>query len=410
MRKIVTILLAIILVVNLAACSKGSTKVEENALEKDWQNILESAEGTTVNFYGWGGSQKTNEWLDNFVAKRLREEYDITFNRVPMNIDDILNKLLGEKQVDVKEGTIDIVWINGENFYTAKNNDLLLGSFTEKLPNFNKYMDKDSPEVKYDFGFTVEGYEAPYGKAQFVMIHDKARLDKVPKNHEELLEMVKNNPGKFTYPAPPDFTGSAFVRNIIYDIVGYEKFLSMEADKEKIQKEITPAIEFLKELKPYLWKEGKTYPATSAQLDNMFSDNEVLMTMNYNPNHVASKIVTGEFTETSSAAILDRGTIGNTHFLTIPYNAPNKAGALVAINFILSVEAQSSKYDPENWGDLPVLDNNKLNEEEKKIFENIKLGKGTLSQSVLLDHRVPEMPANIIPIIEEIWQENIPSK
>lgn len=408
MRKTLTFLLLLVLVVNLTACSRGSSKVEENVLEKDWENIIESAEGTTINFYGWGGSQKTNEWLDNFVAKRLKEEYDITFNRVPMNIDDILNKLLGEKQVEVKDGTIDIVWINGENFYTAKNNDLLLGSFTDKLPNFNKYIDKNSPEVKYDFGFDVDGYEAPYGKAQFVMIYDEARLNEAPTNHEELLELVKKNPGKFTYPAPPDFTGSAFVRNIIYDIVGYEKFLGMEADKEKIQQEIAPAIEFLKELKPYLWKEGKTYPATNAQLDNMFADNEVLMTMNYNPNHVASKIETGEFPQTSNAAILDRGTIGNTHFLTIPYNAPNQAGALVAINFILGVEAQSSKYDPENWGDLPVIDNRKLNEEEKKIFENIKLGKGTLPQSVLLGHRVPEMPANIIPIIEEIWQENIP--
>jgi len=406
-RKILTIVFSLILVFNLTACGNGSEKVEGNVLEKDWESILQSSKGTTVNLYGWGGSQKINDWLDSYVTKTLKEEYDITLNRVPMNIDDILNKLLGEKQINAKEGTIDIVWINGENFYTAKTNDLLLGSFTNKLPNFNDYIDKDSPDVKYDFGFSVDGYEAPYGKAQFVMIYDKARLDKAPNSHEELLEMVKSNPGKFTYPAPPDFIGSAFVRNIIYDIVGHEKFINMEADKKKIAVEIEPAIKFLKEIKPYLWKEGKTYPATSAQLDNMFADNEVFMTMNYNPNHVAGKIATGEFPQSSNNAIFDRGTIGNTHFLTIPYNAPNKAGALAVIDFILSVDAQSSKYDPENWGDLPVLDNSKFNEEEKEVFENIKLGKGTLPQNILLDHRVPEMPANLVPIIEEIWQENI---
>ena len=269
MKKIFAVIFMFILILNLTACSNGSDKIEENVLEKNWETITEDARGAEVNFYGWGGDQKINSWLDSFVAKRLKEEYDITFNRVPMNIDDILNKLLGEKQVNVKDGTIDIVWINGENFYTAKKNDLLFGSFTDKLPNFKKYIDGDSPEVKYDFGFQVEGYEAPYGKAQLVMIYDKAKLNTVPKNHRELLEMAKNNPGKFTYPAPPDFTGSAFVRNIIYDVVGYEGFLNMEADKEKIEKEIAPAIEFLKELKPYLWKEGKTYPATNVQLDNM---------------------------------------------------------------------------------------------------------------------------------------------
>jgi putative spermidine/putrescine transport system substrate-binding protein len=408
MKKVISLLVTLLLVINLTGCMQNNSNPNEQALEGDWNSILEKARGTTVNFYGWGGSQKTNEWLDNYVSKRLKEEYDITFNRVPMNIEDILNKLLGEKQLGSKEGTIDIVWINGENFFTAKENGLLYGPFVDKLPNYNKYVDTESIEVKYDFGFPVEGYEAPYGKAQLVMIGDKAKIDKFPTNHEELFEMIKNNPGKFTYPAPPDFTGSAFVRNIIYDIVGYEQFMDMEADKEKVYKAIKPAIDYLKKIKPYLWHEGKTYPATIAQLDNMYADNEVIMTMSYNPNRAASKIGTGEFPKTSQTFIFEKGTIGNTHFLAIPYNATNKEGALVAINFILSPEAQASKYDPKNWGDLPVLDNSKMNDEEKKMFDDVKLGEGVLPQDVLFEHRLPEMPANLIPIIEEIWQENIP--
>ncbi|MDK2917730.1 MAG: putative spermidine/putrescine transport system substrate-binding protein [Candidatus Petromonas sp.] len=408
MKKVISLLVTLLLVINLTGCMQNNSNPNEQALEGDWNSILEKARGTTVNFYGWGGSQKTNEWLDNYVSKRLKEEYDITFNRVPMNIEDILNKLLGEKQLGSKEGTIDIVWINGENFFTAKENGLLYGPFVDKLPNYNKYVDTESIEVKYDFGFPVEGYEAPYGKAQLVMIGDKAKIDKFPTNHEELFEMIKNNPGKFTYPAPPDFTGSAFVRNIIYDIVGYEQFMDMEADKEKVYKAIKPAIDYLKKIKPYLWHEGKTYPATIAQLDNMYADNEVIMTMSYNPNRAASKIGTGEFPKTSQTFIFEKGTIGNTHFLAIPYNATNKEGALVAINFILSPEAQASKYDPKNWGDLPVLDNSKMNDEEKKMFDDVKLGEGVLPQDVLFQHRLPEMPANLIPIIEEIWQENIP--
>lgn len=405
--KTLVIFIVVGMVLNLASCQQKDS-AKENVLKKDWQEILELAKGTTVNFYGWGGNQRINKWIDTYLTKRLKEEYGITLNRVPMDIDDILNKLLGEKQLNVKEGTIDIVWINGENFYTAKNNGLLYGPFTDKLPNFQKYIDTDSVEVKYDFGFPVEGYEAPYGKAQFVMIYDKAKLNAVPKNHKELLEMVKNNPGKFTYPAPPDFTGSAFVRNIICDIVGYEQFMTMESKKEVVEEAIKPAIEFLKELKPYLWKEGKTYPATIAQLDNMFSDGEVLMTMSYNPNHAIGKIQTGEFPSTTKSFVFERGTIGNTHFLAIPFNAPNKAGAMAVINFILSVEVQASKYDPKNWGDLPVLDNNKLSDDEKKVFEEINVGKGAVSLEELLNYRIPEMPANLIPIIEEIWQENIP--
>ncbi|OPJ57274.1 ABC transporter substrate-binding protein [Alkalithermobacter paradoxus] len=408
MKRFIAMLLIVLLAISFIGCSKSEQNVSENLEQKDWESILESSKGSTVNFYGWGGSDRINTWIDTYLAPRLKEEYDITLNRVPMNIDDILNKLLGEKQLDVKDGTIDVVWINGENFYTAKTNDLLYGPFTHKLPNFSKYVDADSVEVKYDFGFEVEGYEAPYGKAQFVMIYDKDRVQTVPRNHQELLELVKANPGKFTYPAPPDFTGSAFVRNIIYDIVGYEQFINMEADKEKIRKEIEPAIEFLKELKPYLWREGKTYPATIAQLDNMYSDKEIFMTMSYNPNSVSAGIISGQFPETTDSFVFDKGTIGNTHFLAIPFNSTNKEGALAVINFILTPEVQASKYNPENWGDLSVLDNSKLSQEEKSIFEAIKVGKGVVSLDELLSHRLPEMPANLVPIIEEIWLESIP--
>ena len=36
--------------------------------------------------------------------------------------------------------------------------------------------------------------------------------------------------------------------------------MDMDADEEAVRKAIEPAIEYLKELKPYLWNEGKTYP------------------------------------------------------------------------------------------------------------------------------------------------------
>lgn len=407
MKKISYTLLVFILVFNLVGCGQQNMPVDESVLEADWEAITENVKGTTVNFYGWGGSERTNRWIDEYLKKRIQEEYHITLNRVPMDIDNILSKLLGEKQQNVKKGTIDVVWINGENFYTAKNNELLYGSFTEKLPNFNDYIDQDSVEVKMDFGFPIDGYEAPYGKAQFALVYDQERLDQAPKNHLELLEMAKNNPGKFTYPAPPDFTGSAFVRNVIYDIVGPQQFMDMEPNQEIVREAVQPAMDFLKELKPYLWNQGKTYPATIAQLDNMYADNEVFNTMTYHPYAVAGRIATGTFSAGSQIFLFDKGTIGNTHFLAIPQNAPNKAGALAVINFILSPEAQASKYDPENWGDLSVLSFDQLSIEEKKRFEAIKIGEGVLPIEELLSHRVPEMPADLIPIIEEIWSENI---
>lgn len=396
-----------------AATSAGTTAGAgagndyEALMALDYDEILEEARGTTVSFYGWGGSDVTNAWIDGHLSDAMAE-YGITVDRVGMDIDQILGQLLNEKQAGTKEGNIDVIWINGENFITARENGLLMGAFADHLENFQRYIDPESPDVKYDFGVATEGWEVPYGKAQFVLIHDTVKMTETPAGHEELLEWAKANPGQFTYPAPPDFTGSAFVRNIISDVVGYEQFLTMEADYDTVKAAVQPAMDYLLELKPYLWNEGRTYPAELPLLHNMYADGEVVMTMDYNPNTASSKIATGEFPDTTRTFVFDKGTIGNTHFVSVAFNSPNKAGALALINEILSVQAQATKYDPAGWGDLPVLENDRLSQEEKAVFDAIELGAATLPQEVLLDHRIPEMPAHLVPIIEEIWLETIP--
>lgn len=57
-----------------------------------------------------------------------------------MDIDQILNKILGEKQAGKDKGSIDMIWINGENFFTAKENKLLYGPFVDYLPNYKQYI------------------------------------------------------------------------------------------------------------------------------------------------------------------------------------------------------------------------------------------------------------------------------
>ncbi|HZK54991.1 MAG TPA: ABC transporter substrate-binding protein [Desulfosporosinus sp.] len=410
MNKILSTVMLLLLILSGIGCSQAPTPAPSSAQNQSFESALAKAKGTTVNFYGWGGDERINQWIDTQLAPKIKENYDITLKRVPMDIDQILNKLLGEKQAGKSKGPMDMVWINGENFSTAMKSQLLYGPFTQELPNFKKYIDQNSKEVQYDFGYEIKGYEAPYGKAQFVLINDSAVTPETPKNAQELLAFAKKYKGKVTYPAPPDFTGSAFVRNIIYDIVGYDKIASIGNDKEKLKIALQPAMDYLKELSPYLWQEGITYPASIAQVDNMFADGELVMTVSYNSNSVAGMIGTGRFNNTSRSFIFDKGMIGNCNYLGIPAKASNREGALVVINAILSPDIQASKYDAKNWGDLPVLDNNKLNSQEKQLFSNIPLGKGVIPQDQLLQKRLPELSADLIPVIEEVWQSQIPGK
>lgn len=394
-------------IITLGGCSNEKSDKENMVAVEDmtFDEMKEAAKGTTVTFYGWGGDEKLNEWLDNTFAPVMEEKYDITMERVPMDIDQVLSQLSGEVQAEEEDGSIDMIWINGENFQSAKENQLLYGPFTDKLPNYNEYVDAESEDVLYDFAYPIEEYEAPYGKAQVVMMADTAVTPELPKSAEELEEFVKKYPGKVTYPALPDFTGSAFVRNIIYEICGYEQFQDMEADKDTVKEAIEPAIEYLKGLNPYLWNKGKTFPDSSTTLNNMFADGEVVLNMTYDAYSIGSSIEDGVYTDTTQSFQFDKGTIGNTNFMAIAVNSGNKAGAMVAINEMLSPEIQADRYEVLKV--IPVLDNDKLTEEQQKSFAEVDLGKGTIPQDELLEKRLPEMPAELVPIIEEIWTEEV---
>lgn len=410
-KRLFTMIMLTVLLFSMAACSKkenNAKEMETDIADMTFEEMVESAKGTTVTFYGWGGDEQLNQWLDNEFAPLMKEKYDITMERVPMDIDQVLSQLSGEVQAGKEKGSIDMIWINGENFQSAKENNMLYGPFVDKLPNYNEYIDTESEDVTLDFAYPIEGFEAPYGKAQIVMIADTAVVTELPTSTEALMEFVKKNPGKVTYPALPDFTGSAFVRNVIYDICGYEQFLTMEADKEVVKEAIEPALEYLRQLNPYLWNQGTTFPNSSTTLDNMFADGEVLLNMSYDAYGTAIKIENGTYTETTQTFQFDKGTIGNTNFMAIAVNAPNKAGAMVAINEMISPEVQADRYDELKV--LPVVDYDKLNDTQKEAFDKVDLGKGTIPQDELLEKRLPEMKAELVPIIEEIWEEEVVGK
>lgn len=406
MKRMIALVLAMVMALSLFGCGKAAKEPDLNTAS--WEEITAAAKGTTVTFYGWGGDENRNNWLNTTVADYVKQNYDITLEVVGMNIDDILAKLSGEKQAGSAKGSIDMIWINGENFYSAKENGLLYGPFTHKLPNMEAYIDQADPETLNDFCMPIEGYEAPYAKAQMVFYADTAVTPDLPASAEALMTFCKANPGKVTYAALPDFTASAFVRNIIYELCGWEQFQTMEADRDTVKAAIEPALDYLRQLNPYLWNEGKTFPDSTKAVDAMFADGELVMGMSYGPFTVATGIDKGTYTKTTQTFVFDKGTIGNTNYMGIGFNAPNKAGAMVVINAIISGEIQLTQYAA--LRDLPVVATAKLSAQELAAFDAVDLGQGVLTQAELLAHRLPEMPASLVPIIEDIWLTDVVGK
>lgn len=365
-------------------------------------DMVQQAKGSEVKWFMWGGSTTINSWVDSYVAEAVKEKYGITLKRVPADAAVFVNKLLTEKQAGGGKGSMDLLWINGENFKNAMENGLLQGPLTDLLPNYSLV---DPVSVEFDFGYPVRGYEIPYGRAQFVFEYDSAKVANPPKTFAELKEWIKKNPGKFTYPKPPDFTGSAFIRQVFYAVSGgYQQYLA-GFDKGLYTGNSPKMWEYLNELKPHLWQQGKNYPKDVAALDTLFERGEVLLNMSYHQASAQGKILQGRYKDTVRTLVMTDGSIYNTHFTAVPFNAPNRAGALVVANFLLSPEAQLSKNHPANWGDFTVLDLSKLSGEERQKFQTLDLGVATLPLAELGRVAVPEIPAEYLEHLEKDWEK-----
>ena len=123
--------------------------------------MLSAARGQTVNWYIWGGSDSINAFVDDFYGKALQERYEITLNRVPIaDTVDAVDQVLSEKQAGAEVGAVDLIWINGENFFTLKQADLLYPDWAQKLPN-SKLLNWDNPAINLDFGNPVDNSRKP---------------------------------------------------------------------------------------------------------------------------------------------------------------------------------------------------------------------------------------------------------
>ena len=368
-----------------------------------WEEITAEARGSDLYWYMWGGSESINRFVQEYVAERLRDDHGIRLHVVPVTDASVfVSKVLGERQAGrISGGSVDLVWINGENFRSMREAALLFGPYANRLPNM-RYVDVTDPSVANDFGVPVEGFESPYGSAQFVMVYDSARLDP-PRSLEGLLSWIRDNPGRFTYPAPPDFTGSAFVRHVFYHVAGGYEDLLGPFDQDLFDRIAADVWRLLNDLEPDLWRAGSTYPASLTQQQQLFANGEVDFDMGYNPAGAANLVSQGRYPETTRTFVFDEGTIGNTHYVAIPFNATNTAAAVLAANLLLDPSVQYQKARPEVWGDLPVVSLSLLPDEWRRRFEALPRPASVLPPDELQQRRIPELQGAWLQAIERGW-------
>ncbi len=369
-----------------------------------WADLTAKAHGETVYFYAWGGEPRINAYI-GWAADQVAAKYGITLKQV--KVDDtasVVSRVLAEKVAgQTTGGAIDLIWINGENFAAMKREGLLLKKgWADKLPAWKHVDVAGKPTVLNDFTVPTDGLEAPWGMAQLVFVHDTARLENPPRTLAALLDWAKANPGRFTYPQPPDFHGTTFLKQALYAVAPDRSALSEPVTDESFAAASTPLFDYLDALHPVLWRSGRAFPQNSAAMMQLLADGETEIAFNFNPAAASNAIANGELPETVRTYVLDGGTIGNTHFVAIPFNANAPAGAMVVADFLMSPEAQARKQDPNVWGDPTVLAVDTLAADDKARFDALDLGIATLTPAEL-GQTLPEPHPSWTTRLEQAW-------
>lgn len=372
-------------------CALPSNPTPEADLRSmPFDSVLTLARGTRVTLMMWQGDRNINRYMNAYVKPQLLDRYGVELELASGQGREVVSALMLETQAGAAESDIDMAWINGETFYQLREIDALYGPFTDLLPNA-KYVDWDNPFIAYDFRQPVEGYECPWGNVQFCLIYNSERIPAPPQTPAELAEWIKANPGRFAIAT--DFTGMTFLKSLMMNLANDPQAFEAPFTEERYAELSNPLWQWLADVKPHLWREGKAFPNSVAPMHQLFSQGELWFTMSNNDGEVDNKVSTGDLPAFSRGYVLNGGSIQNSHYMGIVDRAANKAGALVVANFLLSPEAQLEKARSEVWGDGTVLDMARLPDGLRSEFEAVTLRRNSAPRSELNARALPEPAA-----------------
>ena len=382
-----------------------------------WSEVLQKARGTTVRWYLWGGSTAINEFVDSWYGDVLKREFGVALERVPVaDTRDAVNIVLAETEAAKRTGgSVDMIWINGRNFYTLKQASLLYGPWARAIPN-GSLVNWDNPSVGYDFGVPVDGLESPWASTQFQLIYDSARIREsdLPRSYPELAAWIRAHPGRFTYvaPGPGAFQGTRFVKQALYSVGGgYQQLVGPWTTTKSVYDRFAPELwRMLNDWEPYLWRQGKTYPATENELHQLFANGEVDFTITLATAGAGPAIASGLVPPTSRAYGFRQYMIGDYSYVAIPANASNKAAALVLANLILRPDRQAGQILPESGFGLGyAIEISRAKPEDQWLLDAslTKLGPAAADARALQAAFAPDMAPESQSVVEKDWEANV---
>lgn len=381
-------------------------------VSRNWTEILRRARGTSVRWWFWGLDTQINDFVDQTYGTILRNEFQITF--VPVHLNDTfeaLDRVSSEFAAgNLENGSVDLIWINGENFFAMKSANHLFGPFADKLPLSNT-VDWTNSAIAFDFGEPVDYFESVWSQAQyqFVYLPSRTATNLLPRSFNDWLQYARSNPGRVSYifPNKGDFLAARFLKQALIELAP-RHYLEGQFNQTKYN-EFAPLLwAKLNSVKPFLWQNGTSYPSTFADQDFLFLTDELDFTSTHDVAGAQTNIDDGHYPAGSKAYIWHTYSIGDFNYVAIPRNAANKAAALVLANLLLRPDRQALQKIPAKGFGLGFgVSYNSLKSESQVTLDlaDQLLGDAGVSSKELATYLVGDLTPSYHNAIVKDWLE-----
>lgn len=243
---------------------------------------------------------------------------------------DMLAAAYQAKQTDTDYDLVDVGGDDLSALISRVGEEAFVKLDDSKIPNADRVSAQSS---------LAADYVQPYRGTTVVLAYDSEAVPNPPTTMDELVEWMKENPGRFAYNAPgTGGAGDSFARTAVYNFLPEEAMTSDDASWEDQWDE---GFQFLKDIHQYMYTSGGSivYPNKNQGTLDLLNQGEIDMCPNW-ADMVLSQRAEGTLKDTIKITQIEPAFTGSLQSLAIPTFGSNEDGAYAFIDYMLTDAAQ----------------------------------------------------------------------
>ncbi len=340
-RKTVTSLLALmmagVLAAGMAGC--GGSGNGDSAEASASSESGDSGDKSTVTIWATGSDnvrQVYEALIEDFNSNSdYADQYtaELQFMLSGTGTQSMTDMLAAAYQANQTNTDYDLVDVGGDDLsalISRVGEEAFVKLDDSKIPNAERVSAESS---------LAADYVQPYRGTTVILAYDSEAVPNPPTTMDELVEWMKENPGRFAYNAPgTGGAGDSFARTSVYNFLPEE---AMTSDDTSWEDQWDEGFQFLTDIHQYMYTSGGSivYPNKNQGTLDLLNQGEIDMCPNW-ADMVLSQRADGTLKDTIKITQIDPAFTGSLQSLAIPTFGSNEDGAYAFIDYMLTDSAQ----------------------------------------------------------------------